>query len=150
MALFIGGIHRRRHPVVAVERECAACRRMSIHLGVVAKRALHVFWIPVLPLGSGKRFVCLLCGKEQKVRKITWTNETAIPPSAVRSRLADLNSYYSSLLMGEVGTPPSDAAPGSPAGEIAGEGEEWDGEWERGSDGEAREQSGPSDGSAQP
>jgi len=128
MALFIGGIHRRRHPVVAVEGECTACRRTSIHLGVVAKRALHVFWIPILPLGSAKQFVCLLCGSEWKVPKLTWTNETALPPSAVRSRLADLNSYYASLL-------PPVAAPASPASAVPAPlarepEEEWDEPWE--------------------
>ena len=127
MTLFIGGIHRRRHPVVAVEGDSPACGRTSIHLGVVAKRALHVFWIPILPLGSAKQFVCLLCGSERKVPKLTWTNETALPPSAVRSRLADLNSYYASLLQ-------PDGAPASPADVPAPNTrepeEEWDEPWD--------------------
>ena len=139
MTLFIGGVHRRRHPVVAVEGECPACRRVSIHLGIVAKRALHMFWIPILPLGSGKQFVCLLCGKEQKVRKLTWTNETALPTSAVRSRLADLNSYYASLLQ-------PDGAPASPAdvpAPITREPEEeWDEPWDEDSTTEDEEEDG--------
>src|SRR3972149_5370628 len=112
MTVFIGGVHRRRPPVGAVEGECPACRRVSIHLGIVAKRALHMFWIPILPLGSGKQFVCLLCGKEQKVRKLTWTNETAIPPSGVRSRLLGPKPDHASLLPPPA--PPPGAGPPPP------------------------------------
>jgi len=103
----IAGLARKRHPIVAVQDVCPLCHREAVRVGVMDKRAFDVFWIPVIPLGSSKKFVCLMCGGEQKVRALVPPPGPEIPPAELRSRFADL--------MARQGAPPSppSAAPSS-------------------------------------
>ena len=105
----IAGLARRRHPVVAVQDVCPMCQREAVRVGVMDKRAFDIFWIPLIPLGSSKKFICLICGGEQKVRALVPPPGPEIPPAEVRARVADLIARQ-----GGAASAPAPAAPPSP------------------------------------
>ena len=102
----IAGFARKRHPVNAIQVACPLCHRESVRVGIVEKRAFDVFWIPIIPLGSSKKYVCLLCGGEEKVKSLEAAPNLEVPPAEVRVRLADLIARQSAPTTGPPPPPP--------------------------------------------
>jgi len=109
----IAGLARRRHPIVAVQDVCPLCRRDAVRIGVVDKRAFDIFWIPVIPLGSSRKFVCLMCGGEQKVKSLVPPPGPEIPPAELRARFADLTARQGGVATSEP-TPSPPSLPSAP------------------------------------
>ncbi len=91
----IAGLARKRHPVVAVQSVCPNCHRESVRAGIIEKRAFTIFWIPLVPLGSSKKLICLACGGAEKVKRLTPLPYPEVPPDQVRARIAELRARES-------------------------------------------------------
>ena len=65
--LIVFGMHRKRNRFSTRVEECLFCRRPTPHEYTVLKKAAHVMWIPVFPLGSELHTQCHHCGNEWKV-----------------------------------------------------------------------------------
>lgn len=101
----IAGLARKRHPIVATQDVCPLCHREAVRVGVADKRAFSIFWIPFIPLGSSRKFICLMCGGEQKVRSLVPPPGPEIPPAEIRSRLSELMARQGEAAQSP-GTPP--------------------------------------------
>ena len=64
----VAGIYNWSARLVAFRRDlCASCQRETLALGTRTLDFLHVFWLPVLPLGRWTRWRCDVCGKDPSV-----------------------------------------------------------------------------------
>lgn len=65
--LIVFGLHRKRNRFSTSVEECLFCRRPTPHDYSALKKAAHVMWIPLFPLGSELLTRCQHCGNEWKV-----------------------------------------------------------------------------------
>jgi len=69
--LVIHGIYQRPKRIAFRNDYCRACVQPRRSVQIRAFDALHVFWIPVLPLGFRKRWFCTACGRQPHVHRGT-------------------------------------------------------------------------------
>jgi hypothetical protein len=70
--LVIHGIYQFRPKRIAFRNDyCRACVQPRRSVEIRTFDALDVFWIPVLPLGLGKRWLCIACGRQPHIHRGT-------------------------------------------------------------------------------
>lgn len=68
--IVIYGFHRFRPRLLAFRNDyCLRCRAPKRSVQVRTFNFLHIFWIPLIPLGYGKRWVCATCRREPHVSR---------------------------------------------------------------------------------
>ena len=61
MVIAVGVYHFRPRPVAFRNDYCLSCDKPRRSVRIRSFDVLHIFWIPVVPLGLWKRWVCAVC-----------------------------------------------------------------------------------------
>src|SRR5512137_616674 len=91
--LIVFGMHRKRNRFSTVVEECLFCRRPTPHDYSALKKAAHVMWIPLFPLGSELMTRCQHCGNE-------WKGTSAPPDTSFYAYAGLVALLYGSNLIG--------------------------------------------------
>jgi hypothetical protein len=67
MIIVHGIYHFRRKRIAFRNDHCLSCRQALRSVQMRSFDALHIFWIPFLPLGFWKRWLCTVCGQQPHV-----------------------------------------------------------------------------------
>src|SRR5580698_7308270 len=63
-----GGVFHFRPKRIAFRNDyCLACKRPRGSVRMRTFDVLHILWIPILPLGVWRRWICTACGREVNV-----------------------------------------------------------------------------------
>jgi hypothetical protein len=66
--LILHGVYYFRQKRVAFRNDyCLSCGQPRRSMQIRSFNAWHIFWIPVLPLGFHKRWLCTVCGRDPHV-----------------------------------------------------------------------------------
>ncbi len=66
--LITGGVYHFRPKRIAFRNDyCLACEQPRASVRMCTLDVVHIFWIPVFPLGIWKRWICAACGREVNV-----------------------------------------------------------------------------------
>lgn len=61
------GLKKKAYPVRGYYQHCDRCGKETPHRGAIVKKAITLFFIPVIPLGSSKMVECTRCVTRESV-----------------------------------------------------------------------------------
>jgi hypothetical protein len=97
------GFTRKRHPIAGFRMMCNACGGPSVQVGHVTRSAFTLFFIPLIPLGSGRELVCARCKTVTKAESFPWTEEVA--PEKFHEEMMAANQLLAATMAARGGMP---------------------------------------------
>jgi hypothetical protein len=76
MRIVRGAYYYRRKPVAFRNDYCLSCNAPRRSIAIRSFDVGHFFWIPILPVGFWRHWVCSVCGRKPHSRKrrlLKWT-----------------------------------------------------------------------------